>query len=369
MLLLGFFAGLYWVMRGETPAPVYLSEKVERGSIEDAVLASGVLQPIRKVEVGAQVSGQLKTLKVALGERVRVGQLLAEIDPALALTDLRIQRAELDALRAQQRGASAKLARAEREFARQERLRRDEVSSDKEWQSAVEARDSALADEAMFKARIAQARYKIERQRTELTYTRISAPIDGEVLKIDTKQGQTVISAQQAPKILTLGDLSRMEVWAQVSEADIVRIRPGLRAYFSLLGSPEKRHYGIVREIQPSPEKINNAMFYNVLFDVENPDRSLRIEMTAQVAVVLSQVSNSLQVPLSALGKQADDGRYPVRVLPGTGPGTGIAQQRMITVGVMSRTHAQVLSGLQEGERIITSPPDESGAGISISMG
>jgi macrolide-specific efflux system membrane fusion protein len=187
----------------------------------------------------------------------------------------------------------------------------------------------------------------------------------GEVLTIDTREGQTVIAAQQAPKILTLGDLSRMVVWAQVSEADIVRIRTGQRAYFSLLGSPLRRHYGVVREIQPAPEKINNAMFYRVLFDVENPDRALRTEMSAQVGIVQGEIKHGLILPLSALGEQGADGRYQVRVLAAD----GAALRRQVRIGLKGRTHAQVLDGLRAGERVVTSEPDDARLGVTLSVG
>jgi macrolide-specific efflux system membrane fusion protein len=362
LLLLGL--ALFWRPLKSAP-PVYLSEMVGQGDIEDAVLASGVLQPIARVEVGAQVSGQLKSLKVKLGERVLKGQLLAEIDPSLALNDQKVAMTELGGLLAQRDGVAADLTQAQEEAGRQDVLRAGAASSDKEWrraQTQLALRRSALAE---LDARIARSRLQIDRQRTELAYRRITAPMTGEVLTIDTREGQTVIAAQQAPKILTLGDLSRMVVWAQVSEADIVRIRTGQRAYFSLLGSPLRRHYGVVREIQPAPEKINNAMFYRVLFDVENPDRALRTEMSAQVGIVQGEIKHGLILPLSALGEQGADGRYQVRVLAAD----GAALRRQVRIGLKGRTHAQVLDGLRAGERVVTSEPDDARLGVTLSVG
>jgi macrolide-specific efflux system membrane fusion protein len=345
--------------------PVHLTVAVSRGDIEDAILASGTLQPITRVEVGAQVSGQLRHLKVKLGERVKKGQLLAEIDPALAQGDLLMARADLDGLQADRRGKQVRITLAEEEFARMEAMRDAEATSLRDWQRARAELETRRAELSELDARIAKARYLIEQRQINLAYTRIAAPVDGEVLSIDTKEGQTVISAQQAPKILTLGDLSRMEVWAQVSEADIVRVRPGQRAYFSLLGSPEKRYFGSVREIRPTPEKINNAMFYPVLFDVANTDRSLRTDMTAQVGVIQSEVGNSLVVPLTALGDRDVDGRYPIRVLQdGKDP-----VERKVHIGIKSRTHAQVLDGLEEGERVVTSTEGDENSGMMVSIG
>jgi macrolide-specific efflux system membrane fusion protein len=293
------------------------------------------------------------------------GQLLAEIDPSLALNDQKVAMTELGGLLAQRDGVAADLTQAQEEAGRQDVLRAGAASSDKEWrraQTQLALRRSALAE---LDARIARSRLQIDRQRTELAYRRITAPMTGEVLTIDTREGQTVIAAQQAPKILTLGDLSRMVVWAQVSEADIVRIRTGQRAYFSLLGSPLRRHYGVVREIQPAPEKINNAMFYRVLFDVENPDRALRTEMSAQVGIVQGEIKHGLILPLSALGEQGADGRYQVRVLAAD----GAALRRQVRIGLKGRTHAQVLDGLRAGERVVTSEPDDARLGVTLSVG
>jgi len=365
LLVLGVVAGSLWFFLRPAKAPDYLSATVKHGDIEDSVLASGVLQPIRQVDVGAQVSGQLKTLKVKLGQRVEKDQLLAEIDPQLARSDLQIAQADLTGLLAEQRGKEARLGQAQDEFARQQTLRTGGASSQREWQHAKAELQAASADRDELAARISKARYIIAQQQTKLTYTRITAPMMGEVLKIDTKEGQTVISAQQAPKILTLGDLSRIEVWAEVSEADIARIRPGLRAYFYLLGTPEQRHVGVVREIQPTPEKINNAMFYYVLFEVDNPDRSLRVNMTAQVGIVIAEQRNTLMVPLTALSKPEADGRYLVKVLPAK----GAPLERKVRIGLKSRTHAEVLDGLKLGEQVITDPPEEPASGVVVSVG
>lgn len=364
LLLTGLLAGGAWWWLKPPKPPVYLTTVVDKGDIEDSVLASGVLQPIHKVEVGAQVSGQLKSLKVQLGQQVVKGQLLAEIDPQLAVSDLQIAQTELDALLAEQQGGQAKLQQMREEWGRQQALRAAGASTQREWQRARAAFRVQQSVQHGLQARIRKARYIISQQQTRLAYNRIAAPISGVVLKIDTKQGQTVIASQQAPRILTLGDLSRMEVWGQVSEADVVRIRPGQAAYFYLLGSPGQRHYGVVREIQPTPEKINNAMFFNVLFDVANPERQLRVEMTAQVGIVIDQQRDTLRVPLTALEQPDTAAGYQVKVLPASGE----PQVRKVRIGLKSRSHAQVLEGLQPGERVLISAEEPPGSLFSFSV-
>jgi macrolide-specific efflux system membrane fusion protein len=335
-------------------APAFLTGTVALADIERSVLANGVLQPIRKVDVGAQVSGQLKLLHVKLGQHVKKGDLLAEIDPELARSDLDIALAELESQHAERRSIEARRVEARQEWARQRSLYEAGITSQRELQKALATRRQLDADFAGVNARLAKGRYAIAQQRTRLAYTRIAAPIDGEVLSVDTREGQTVIAAQQAPTILKLGDLSRIEVRAQVSEADIGRIQPGMQASFTLLGTSEARYQGTVREIQPMPEKINNAMFFNVLFDVDNPDRRLRTDMTAQVTLIEREVRQVPAIPLAALGDALDRNWYRVLV-PAPDGGTEV---RKVQLGVIGRTHAQVLQGLRVGDTVVISPPE-----------
>lgn len=346
-----------WLLGGEA-RPVHMSALVERADIERSVLASGVLQPIRKVDVGAQVNGQLKRLHVRLGQAVKKGDLLAEIDPQLAQGDLRIAEADLASMLAERRGVDARLEAAREEWRRQRALFADGMTAQRELQRARAELGRLEAERAGLDARLDKGRYIVGQQRTRLAYTRIEAPIDGEVLSLDTREGQTVIAAQQAPTILRLGDLSRIEVRAQVSEADIGHIRPGMKAFFTLLGAPDERYPGVVREIQPTPEKVNNAMFFNVLFDVDNPRRRLRQDMTAQVTLVERAVRQVPAIPLTALGEQAGRDTYRVQVL---GP-DGEARPRTVRVGLMGRTHVQVLQGLRLGERVVTASAEASDA-------
>lgn len=189
-----------------------------------------------------------------------------------------------------------------------------------------------------------------------LAYTRILAPMDGEVVSITTLEGQTVIATQSAPTILKLADLSTITVKAQVSEADVIRIYKGQPVYFTILGEPDKKYHGKLRQIQPSPEEINKAMFFNALFDVPNPDRKLRLNMTAQVSIVLDHIKQALVIPAMALGDKEKDGRYPVRVF---NPDNSVSL-RHIKIGVNNNVQVQVLDGLRENEKVITSQSDSS---------
>jgi macrolide-specific efflux system membrane fusion protein len=288
--------GAYW-NAGPAPETQLLTATVARGRIENTVLAAGVLQPFEFVDVGAQVSGQLKRLYVRLGDRVRKGQLLAEIDPVISASRVVEAEATLANLRAQWDARKEQL-----ELARLQKARSDELLR----QGATAASDSEIADSnykvghaelAALGAQIKEARAALQTARANLSYTRISAPMAGEVVSISARTGQTLNANQQAPIILRIGEVQTMTVAALVPEADVSRLKIGQEVYFTVLGQGERRWYGRLRQILPSPEIISNVVFYNALFDVQNPQRELKIQMTAQVFFVLEQASNALYVP------------------------------------------------------------------------
>ncbi|WP_071332147.1 macrolide transporter subunit MacA [Burkholderia contaminans] len=342
--------------------PQYLSAPVSRGDLENAVLATGALQAFKQVDVGAQVSGQLKSLKVRLGDKVTKGQWLAEIDPVISENALRQARASEESLRAQQQSTAAQLTQAELAFKRQQAMLPDDATSRESFEAARATLDVQRATLASLAAQIRSARIQIETAQANLGYTRIVAPIDGEVVAVVTQEGQTVIAQQQAPVILKLADLDTMTVKAQVSEADVIRVRAGQTAYFTILGEPDKRHYGKLRAIEPAPQnyaeaqsplgggsKPNSAVFYNALFEVPNPEHRLRISMTAQVSIVLSNARNALSIPAAALGEKRKDGTYAVRVLRADGS----TETRNVRIGINNNVRVEVLAGLKDGERVV----------------
>ncbi|HEF5874511.1 TPA: macrolide transporter subunit MacA [Burkholderia cenocepacia] len=342
--------------------PQYLSAPVTRGDLENAVLATGSLQAFKQVDVGAQVSGQLKTLKVKLGDKVTKGQWLAEIDPVISENALRQARASEESLRAQQQSAAAQLTQAELAFRRQQAMLPDDATSRESFEAAKATLDVQRATLASLAAQIRSARIQIETAQANLGYTRIVAPIDGEVVAIVTQEGQTVIAQQQAPVILKLANLDTMTVKAQVSEADVIRVSAGQTAYFTSLGEPDKRHYGKLRAIEPAPQnyadaqsplgggsKPNAAVFYNALFDVPNPEHRLRIAMTAQVNIVLGNARNALSIPAAALGEKRKDGTVAVRVLRADGS----TETRHARIGINNNVRVEVLAGLKDGERVV----------------
>lgn len=340
------------------PKITYITAPVRRMDLEESVLATGILKAFKTVAVGAQVNGQLKALHVALGDKVKKGQLLAEIDPVLPQNTLKDAEAQVDNLQAQRRSKQALLQQYELAFQRQSRMNAKDAGSRADLESAQAQAESTRYDIAALAAQIKRAVIAVDTARANLGYTRIHAPIDGTVISIDTEEGQTVVSNQTATTILTLATLDTMTVKAKISEADVTKVKPGLTTYFTLLGDSDTRYYGTLRAVEPGPvsgsgtsstsSSSASAIYYYGLFEVPNPDNKLKVSMTTQVAVVLNGAKQALCIPLSALGDARKEGTATVRVLAGDLPET-----RTIRTGISNNVQIQVLDGLKEGENVI----------------
>ena len=347
LLLVGAGALVYhWVFG--TAKVLYATATVQRGDIESTVVAAGILQPLKYVDVGAQTSGKLKSLKVNRGDQVIENQLLAEIDPVLADTALTSANATLANMTSQRSVKQAQLVLATAQRTRNESLFSDLLLSANDRDVTRANYDVALADVASVSAQMRQATAAVDTARANLGYTKITAPMAGEVVSISLLEGQTLNANQQAPNILRIGDISTVTVWAQVSEADIVRVKPGMAVYFTVLGD-SKRWNGTIRQILPTPELINNVVFYDVLFDIPNPERELKIQMTAQVFIVLAQAKGVLLIPAAAIGNAGEGAGIKVRVLKADGS----LELRAVTLGIKSELSAEVKDGLKENETIV----------------
>jgi macrolide-specific efflux system membrane fusion protein len=345
----------YYFLRAKPST--YLTAKVVRGDIESTVMTTGSLQANQQVDVGSRVSGQLKSLKVHLGDHVESGQLLAEIDPVLSLNALRSAQANRESLAAQRRAVAASVLQTDLAFRRQREMIKQDATSLQEVEIAKAQLLMQRANLASFDAQISQAKTQVDTALANLEYTKITATMSGEVVAIVTQEGQTVVASQQAPVILKLANLDLMTVKAMISEADVIHINQGQTSYFTILGDNAERHYGKVGTIEPAPQdfsesgtKASGPVFYNALFNTPNSNHHLRIGMTAQVTVVLREAKNVLTVPLSALGKASTDGHYPIRILDKSGR----ISTKMISVGINDTARIQVLDGLKEGYEVVT---------------
>jgi macrolide-specific efflux system membrane fusion protein len=303
-------AGAYWTFSddaGPTTRPLFAT--VEVGDIENAVTAAGFLQPSTFVDVGAQVSGQLKALHVEVGDVVVEGDLLAEIDATVQFNRVEASRASLRALEAQLSAREASLNLATANAARQTRLMDDDATTEADFDNAMNSLASAQSSLTQLQSQIAQSKASLASDEAQLGYTKIYAPASGTVVSIDKKVGQTLNANQQTPIILRIADLTTMTVEAGVSEADVTKLRVGMEVYFTTLGSSGRRWYATLRQILPTPTVTNNVVLYTALFDVENTDGTLFSNMTAQIFFVTSSARNVLKVPVGALTYAAGSGQ------------------------------------------------------------
>lgn len=349
---------------------------VVRGDIENSVTALGTLQPRRYVDVGAQASGQIRKIHVEAGDQVTQGQLLVEIDPATQQAKLDASRYAIENLEAQLQEQKAQHELARQKYQRQQRLSAGNATREEDVQTAKAELSATQARVDMFKAQIRQAQASLRSDEAELGYTRIYAPMSGTVVAVDARVGQTLNAQQQTPLILRIAKLSPMTVWAEVSEADIGHVKPGMSAYFTTLAGGTRRWTSTVRQILPIPPKPLNetsqgsgspsstsktgsgrVVLYTVLLDVDNADNALMAEMTTQVFFVASQARDALTIPVAALlGSQGTDKQI-ARVVTKN----GAIKEREVQLGISDRLRVEVLDGLDEGDHLLIGPASGSG--------
>ncbi|NNA00182.1 efflux RND transporter periplasmic adaptor subunit [Pseudomonas lundensis] len=354
----------------------YDTVPVTRGNIESSVTALGTLQPRQFVDVGAQASGQIRKIHVDVGAEVTQGQPLVEIDPSTQTAKLDASRFAIENLKAQLQEQRALHDLAQQKYQRQQRLAQGGATREEDIQSARAEVRTTQARIDMFQAQIRQARASLRSDEAELGYTRIFAPMSGTVVAIDAREGQTLNAQQQTPLILRIANLSPMTVWAEVSEADIGHVKPGMQAYFTTLSGGNRRWASTVRQILPVPPKpLNEAsqgggspassgksgsarvVLYTVLLDVDNTDQALMPEMTTQVFFVADQARDVLLAPVVALQGSTDNDRQTARVVAKNGD----IETRQIRTGISDRLRVEILEGLNEGDHLLIGPAPGNG--------
>ncbi|MFJ2429389.1 efflux RND transporter periplasmic adaptor subunit [Pseudomonas sp. NPDC087804] len=354
----------------------FATVQVSRGDIESSVTALGTLQPRRYVDVGAQASGQIQKIHVEVGDVVKEGQLLVEIDPSTQKAKLDAGRFSVENLKAQLQEQRAQHELAQQKYQRQQNLAAGGATREEDVQTARAELKATQARIDMFQAQIRQAEASLRSDQAELGYTRIYAPMAGTVVALDAREGQTLNAQQQTPLILRIAKLSPMTVWAEVSEADIGHVKPGMSAYFTTLSGGNRRWSSTVRQILPVPPKpldqtsqgggsptstsksgSARVVLYTVLLDVDNADNALMAEMTTQVFFVANQAKDVLTAPVAALQGSVKADRQTAQVVAANGN----IESREVRTGISDRLKVQILDGLSEGDHLLIGPATGSG--------
>jgi HlyD family secretion protein len=348
---------VYFWQEGRQSQPRWVTAAVDQGSIVQRVSANGTLNPVELVNVGTQISGTVRSLLVDFNSQVKAGQLLAELDPSILEAQIRASEASLAA-------AKATLRNAELILKRNENLKNRGFVSEG-------ALDGLRKDVDTAAAQVLQIEAQLSRDRTNLGYSKIRSPIDGIVVNRGIDVGQTVAASFQTPTLFQIArDLTRMQIFTSVSEADVGAIVPRLPVRFTVDAFRDREFEARVRMVRLNPTNVQNVVTYNVVIEVDNKDGVLLPGMTAQVAILTSRRDDVLRVPSAALrfrppeeaNSEGPSGQGNRRV---TGLGAGVArvfvesskgelEPREIKIGISDGRFVEVIEGLAIGERVVT---------------
>ncbi len=366
-------AGYFYFFKPKAPSDLrFMTTHVTKGNIVSRVLATGTLEGYKQVSVGAQVSGQLQKLYVDAGDEVKQGQLLAQIDSRTQQNALKDAQSQLNTYKAQLVAKQATLKRATLEFNRQQNMLKSDASAKADFEAAEASLAQAKADVNVVEQQIKQAEIKVDTAKINVGYTKIEAPIDGTVIAIVTDEGQTVVSNQTATTILKLATMDTMTVKAEISEADVIKIKPGMEVEFTILGDPKRVFKSTLKKIAPAPQSASSssntttsststAIYYNAEFDVPNDDRVLRVSMTAECSIILAQKKDVLIVPITAVKTDHRTGKSYAMVLRKGGP-----QKVDVELGLRDQTNVEVISGLTERDVLTVGDDVESAENAAL---
>ncbi|MBO1042288.1 efflux RND transporter periplasmic adaptor subunit [Brucella pituitosa] len=338
-----------------------------RTTFEQQVLASGTLTLSEQVNVGAQVNGQIKALYVKPGDRVKKGDLLVEIDPVLQMNGLRKAQASLSGLDAQIRLKQQQIKYEATELKRQKQIFKMDGVAQADVDSAFMKLETTRQELEVLNNQRQQLLLEVDSAQVNINYTRITAPVDGVVLHLVARIGQTIVSAQASPVLMVLGDINRLVVKAKISEVDITRVKIGQPVWFTISASSDKKYFSKLESIEALPDNMTSQsltaspetktggdpIYYNGIFHIDNPDGVLRPAMNTQVRIIIHSAKDALIIPIQALGKRLRLQYYQVQVQVQVGNGKTQVVSREIRVGAIAGNTIQVLDGLAEGESLI----------------
>ena len=294
--------GWYWWSNRQTEAPAFRTAKVERGPITATVSSTGTLNPVTSVQVGTQVSGQIQQLFVDFNSPVKKGELIARIDPETFTYRVRQAEADLESARSTVGRAQVAQVIADRDLKRTKELVARNFVSPAELDRAQSTFDLAAAEVRTAQAVVQQRAAQVATARVDLSRTEIRAPVDGVVIKRSVDVGQTVAASLQAPELFVIAkDLRDMQVDTSIDEADVGRVKPGLRATFTVDAFPGRQFAGEVRSVRKAAQNVQNVVTYIAIISANNDRGELLPGMTANVRIVTDTRDSVLKVPNAAL--------------------------------------------------------------------
>ena len=352
----------------------FITKKAKKGSFSKKVDATGEIFATELIDVGAQVSGQIKKLYVKLGDQVKKGDMIASIDSSTQQNSIDNKEAQLAIYKAQLESAKVALNIAKTQFDRESALFSKNATSKQEFESAKNTFSSNSAKIKELEAQIKQTNIELSTAKINLGYTKITAPRDGTVVSVQVEEGQTVNANQTTPTIVNIADLSHVKMKMQIAEGDITKIKVGTPVEYSILSEPTKKFQTTVSSIDPglttlsdgsygssssskssysSSSSSSSAVYYYAQSIVDNKDGILRIGMTTQNELLIANVKDAIIVP--SIGIKKDENGTFVYLLK-----DGKPVKTAVKTGIKDNLDTQIISGINEGDEIITSQGSSS---------
>ena len=364
-LLLAAGAAYYFFSSNSKQETTYLTESVTRGNVEKTVVASGSIESVNEVDVGAQASGKITKLYVKLGQEIKKGEMIADIDSTTQINTLNTKKAALVSYQAQLKAKKTAYDVALSSYNRLSKLYTQKATSLDSVNTAKSTLDNAKAEMEAIEANIKQAEIEVNTAETNVGYTKITAPMDGTVISVPVSEGQTVNANQTTPTIVTIADLSKMKIKPEISEGDITKVKAGQEVSFTILSDSQTVYHSVIDSVDPantttsdssstsslssSSSSTTSAIYYYANVLIDNPDRTLRIGMTTENNIKIANAKDVLLVSNMAIQKR--DGKSFVNVLNDKNQ----PEPREVETGVQNDFKTEIKSGLNEGEKVIVS--------------
>ena len=359
-------AAYYFFSSNSKQETTYLTESVTRGNVEKTVVASGSVESVNEVDIGAQVSGKITKLYVKLGQEIKKGEMIADIDSTTQVNTLNTKKAALVSYQAQLKAKKTAYDVALSSYNRLSKLYTQKATSLDSLNTAKSTLDNAKAEMEAIEANIKQAEIEVNTAETNVGYTKITAPMDGTVVSVPVSEGQTVNANQTTPTIVTIADLSKMKIKPEISEGDITKVKAGQEVSFTILSDNQTVYHSVIDSVDPantttsdssstssstssSSSSTTSAIYYYANVLIDNPDRTLRIGMTTENNIKIANAKDVLLVSNMAIQKR--DGKNFVNVLNDKNQ----PEQREVETGVQNDFHTEIKSGVNEGEKVIVS--------------
>lgn len=351
---------LYFVFLKKDANANLVTQQIKRANIEQSIEAVGEVYAKEQVDVGAQVSGQITKLYVQIGDRVKVGDLIAQIDKDKQQNELDIIKAQFDSAKANLESKEVSLEIASSQYKREQQLYENKATSLENLETLKNNYYTLKANVAELKAQVVQLEIQLKNAEKDLGYTTITAPMDGIVINVAVDEGQTVNANQTTPTIVKIANLDEMEIRMEIAEADVNKIKLGTKVKFSILNDPDTKFEGEIASIDPantvqsdatstsSSTTSSSAIYYYAKVFVKNEENFLRIGMSVENSIVIASVQNALSVPTYII--QSDDKGYFVELLKG-----GKSVKSYVKIGIKDSVNAEILDGVQEGDTLIVS--------------